>query len=154
MSCEPQVSFLQHLIDGVGHNENLKNCSHDSSSNVYEFLVYIGDCLQLEHVEKAKIEGCWASLVGDTTDMTTLQQLIFFVQYIHKGEPKTFFLDIRLLDTGCATATNICKTLKLVADNYSLDVQENIANATDGAHAMVGSHNWLDRRSRPLMTES
>ena len=28
-----------------------------------------------------------------------------------------------------------------MADDYSLDVQENIVNAIDGAHAMVGAHN-------------
>ena len=62
----------------VGHNENLKNFGHDNSRSVYE-LVYIDDYLMQGHVEKAKVAGCWALLVDETTDITTLQQFIFLV---------------------------------------------------------------------------
>ena len=137
---------LQDLIDRIGRNENLKNFGHDSSKSVYEFLVYIADYLLQGHVANAKASGYWASLVDETTDVTTLQQYITFVRYVHKGVPKTFFLDIRPLDTGGATAINIYNTWKQVADDYGLVEQQNIANATDGAHAMVGEHNSLGQK--------
>ena len=64
--------LLQNLIDRVGHNENLKNFGHGSSSSMYEFFVYIGDYLLQRHIEKAKVAGCWALLVDETIDITTL----------------------------------------------------------------------------------
>ena len=92
------------------------------------------------HIEKAKVVSCWGLLMDDITNITILQQFIFFVPYVHKSKPKTF-LDIHLLDTGCATATNIYKIWKQVVDDDGLDVKENIANMTDGAHTMVRAHN-------------
>ena len=89
----------------------------------------------------------WALLVDETTDIMTLPQYITFIRYIHKGVPKTIFLDIRPLDTGGAMATNIYKTWKQVADDYSL-VEQNIANATDRAHTMVGAHNSLGQKMK------
>ena len=65
---------------------------------------------------------------------------------MNKGVQKTFFLDIRPLDAGAATAANIYKTWKQVAEDDGLVEQENIANATDGAHAMVGEHNSLGQK--------
>ena len=58
----------------------------------------------------------------------------------------TFFLDIRSLEAGAATAANIYKTWNPVAEDYGLVKQENITNTTDGAHAMVGKHNSLEQK--------
>ena len=141
--------LLQHLIDRVGHNENLKNFGHDSSSSVYEFLVYIGDYLLKDMRRRPRSQAaghCSALLVDETTDITTLKQFMFIVRYIHKGDPKTFFLDISPLEIGCATATNIFKTCKQVANDYGLDVRDNFANAADRADAMVGAHNPLGQK--------
>ena len=88
-------------------------------------------------------------MVDDTTDITTLQQYITFVQYINaRGGQSTAFLDIRQIGTGGggATAANLFRLWNEVASDYTLDVNKHVALACDGAAAMIGCRNSLSQK--------
>ena len=141
-----KVASLQTLVDRIGHNDRLHDLRHNSSTAVTEFILLISDHLTDRIVADLKQSLCWATMVDETIDIATLQQYITFVQYVNKKRRQaTAFLDIRRIDAHGATATNLFRLWKEVADDYSLDVGKHVAIACDGAAAMIGRQNSLSQ---------
>ena len=142
-----KVASLQTLVNRIGNNDRLRDLRHTSSTAVSEFILLISDHLSDRIVSAVKQSPCWATLVDDTTDITTLQQYITFVQYINaRGGQSTAFLDIRQIGTGGATAANLFRLWNEVASDYTLDVNKHVALACDGAAAMIGCRNSLSQK--------
>ena len=68
------------------------------------------------------------------------------MRYVEEGEIKVSFLDIRRIDANGATANNLYKYWKDVADIYGLDQEKHIAMSVDGCAAMLGKNNSLSQR--------
>ena len=125
-------------MNRIGHNDRLRDLCHTSSTAVTEFILLISDHLCDRIVSEVKQSPCWATMVDDTTDITTLQQYITFIRYVNtRGGQSTAFLDIRQIDAYRASAVNLYRLWNEVAIDYNLDVSKHAAIACDGAAAMI-----------------
>ena len=135
---------MQTLVNRIGHNNRLRDLRHTSSTAVTEFILLISDHLSNCIVSEVKQSPCLATMVDDTTDVTTLLQYITFIRYVNaRGGQSTAFLDIRLIDAHEASAVNLFRLWNEVAIDYNLDVSKHVAIACDGAAAMIGCRNFL-----------
>lgn len=142
-----KVHSLQVLIDRIGCNERLKDFRHTSSTSVSEFIELISTYISGRIASEVRKSPCWASMVDETTDITSTQQYITFVQYLNsRGKKVTSFLDIRPIDERGGTAENLFATWKEVADDYDLDTTKHVALACDGAAAMLGCKKSLSKK--------
>ena len=98
-------------------------------------------------VSEVKQSPCWATMVDNTTDTTTLQQYITFIRYFNaRGGQSTAFLDIRQIDAHGASVVNLFQLWNKVAIDYNLDVSKHVAIACDGTAAMIGCRNFLSQK--------
>ena len=142
-----KVASLQTLVNRIGNNDRLRDLRHTSSTSVSKFILLISKHISDRIVSAVKQSPCWATMVDETTDITTLQQYITFVQYINaRGVQSTAFLDICKVDARGATAANLFRLWNEVANDYGLDVNKHVAIACDGAAAMIGRRNSLSQK--------
>ena len=74
-----KVASLQTLVNRIGNSDRLRDLRHINSTAVSEFILLISDHLSDRIVSAVKQSPCWATMVQDATNITTLQQCITFV---------------------------------------------------------------------------
>ena len=83
------VSLLQ-LLENLGISE-LKYLNQRSRPAVGEMLLVIGEVLKEHYLEKIKQVDSFGLLADETSDVSVLEQLIIFVEFVdyEVGEPST-----------------------------------------------------------------
>lgn len=82
-----KLSLLK-LIENVGVTE-LRHFNHRSRGSLREMLLLIGNQIQSDIVSEIEKAGCFSIMINDTSDVSTTEQIICFVQYFYEGACKT-----------------------------------------------------------------
>lgn len=78
----------------------------------------------------------YSLLIDESTDISTDQTLIVYIQFVYNGEAQTRFLEITELSRGTADA--ITDTVLNLLEQKKLPIEKAYGMATDGASVMVG----------------
>ena len=71
-----KVASLQTPVNRIGNNDRLRDLRHTSSTSVSGFILFISEHISDRIVSAVKQSPCWATMVDETTDITTLQRYI------------------------------------------------------------------------------
>lgn len=96
---------------------------------------------EIEAKLKSELEECEAFSVAldETTDISDMSQLIFWVRYIKNGQIKENILALVPL-TEQTRAKDIFDAFMTVVARFDLDLKKLVSICTDGAPAMIGIH--------------
>jgi hypothetical protein len=137
----PNSAFLslQNLIDNVGNNNLLKMFKHSSNTSFYEFLNLIYSTYKDTLISEIKKFRFYSILVDDSVDVDGINQMSIYVRYFGSDlEVKTSFLALKEIGIEGATAKNLYALLMCVLEEYTLDIKNMVAFASDGAANMRG----------------
>lgn len=137
------ISFLENL--GLS---DLKYFDHRSQRSSQEIFNTIGDTLLSNIVTEINSSQCMGLLCDDVSDVSTIEQMVTFVQYVHNGEVKVKFLSVdNLLEHSTSpNAITMHQTLKSRFDKFELKMTNICALASDGAAVMTGKTGGLGAR--------
>ena len=138
MANSKLLSLLK-LLDtsGVKH---IKYFSYKCEETLRDIFLTIGEVIQDTIIKQATQAGCYGILMDEVTDISVLELLVTFIQYVHDGEVKTNFLFVKdLLKASCSADANTIYTVattKLLS--LKLELNKLASIVTDGASVMMG----------------
>ena len=141
-----KAAGLLTLLEKLGVND-LKYFDHRSPASVREMFSTLGCAVKENVVTRAKTAGCFGLLVDDVSDISTMEQMITFIQFYDKdsSEVTVEFLSVdNLLEKhDSANAVAMFHTIQSNLQACTLSTDKLIGLAPDGASVMVGRKNGL-----------
>ena len=132
------LSLLK-LLDtsGVKH---IKYFSYKGEETLRDIFLTIGEVIQDTIIKQATQAGCYGILMDEVTDISVLELLVTFIQYVHDGEVKTNFLFVKdfLKASSSADANTICTVAMTKLLSLKLELNKLASIVTDGASVMMG----------------
>ena len=120
--------------------EHMKYFSYKGEETLRDIFLTIGEVIQDTIIQQATQTGCYGILMGEVADISVLELLITFIQYVHDGEVKTNFLFVEDLLKASSSANAdtiyIVATTKLLS--LKLELNKLASIVTDGASVMTG----------------
>lgn len=103
---------------------------------------------------KRDLERCdaFSLALDESTDISSVAQLIFWVRYIVDGRIKEDILALVPL-TERTQAVDIFRAFKTVEDRFNLDLNKLVSVCTDGAPPMIGVHGGFVALLKNYVTE-
>lgn len=83
-------------------------------------------------------------LCDESTDISTVKQLVIYVRIIHDGKPETHFLQLQEIANG--TAETITSALLASCREYNIDISKVMGFGSDGAAVMIGEKSGVSTR--------
>ena len=106
MANSKLLSLLK-LLDtsGVKH---IKYFSYKGEETLRDIFLKIGEVIQDTIIKQATQAGCYGILMNEVTDISVLELLVTFIQYVHDGEVKKISF---LLKTSSRPPAQLMQTL-------------------------------------------
>ena len=132
--------------------ENMKHFRHCSAGSTIKIFLTLGRVLKQRVVEALGKSKAFGLLVDEVTDISVMEQLIGFAQYVDDGEAmvKFLFVDNVLEDSSSANAETITECISNSLDKCELDVQKMMSLVSDGAKVMTGERTGVAARLKQI----
>ena len=144
------VKSLLSLLEEV-HCE-IKSFNHNSPSSHREIMLLIAKQIKDKVLEDCKEGMTFGLLVDDMSDVTSMEQMIVFVQYYSRKEEKVSVKFLRvenvLAEAVSADSETLTKLLCKTLEEDGLDIKKLSGMASDGAAVMLGSRNGVGKRMK------
>ena len=118
----------------------MKYFSYKGEETLRDIFLTIGEVIQDTIIQQATQAGCYGILMDEVTDISVLELLVTFIQYVHDREVKTNFLFVEdLLKASSSAGANTIYTVattKLLS--LKLELNKLASIVTDGASVMTG----------------
>ncbi|CAC5410351.1 unnamed protein product [Mytilus coruscus] len=115
-----------------------------------KLLEKIGLQTENDLVEKVKAADCFSVLLDDSSDVSTIEQMICYVNFWNGNTCDINFLFIEnvLKNASSANAENLYKGVKSKLESLGLDIRKLSGDSTDGASVMVGKKGGLVKKMK------
>ena len=136
---------LIELMEKCGVSE-LRHFDHRSQGSIKDFFLTLGETVQESFLDDLKNGDTYGLMVDETTDISTLNQMITFIHFIDKeGKATVKFLSVENLleEFDSANAEAIFETMKSVLSQRGIDFMKMTGFTSDGANVMVGRRNGV-----------
>ncbi len=149
----PNKKFLP-LLDLISHIglKELDMFRHRSEGSVQEILLTLGDTLKKEIIEDLQKATALGLMVDEGTDVSTLAQLVMFVQYVTSENTLSVkFLSIRnVLEKfdSCSSEAIFQVIRNELEENCQVPVSKISGFCSDGAAVMTGKVSGVGKRLR------
>ena len=133
--------------------ENMKHFRHRSAGSTIEIFLTLGGVLKQRVVEALRKSKAFGLLVDEVTDISVMEQLIGFAQYISddgSAMVKFLFVDNVLEGSSSANAETITNCISNNLDKCELDVQKMMSLVSDGAKVMTGERTGVAARLKQI----
>lgn len=150
-----QVNSLITLLEHLGCE--VKSFQHRSAGSEREIIQLIAKVIQDEIVDQVKSSATFGILMDDMTDVTSKEQMIFFIQYYCRKDEKvkTKFLSVESVlehDESCsANAETLFKVFCSKLNELGLEVTKVGGMASDGASVMLGRNNGVAAKLKAIV---
>ncbi|CAC5383238.1 unnamed protein product [Mytilus coruscus] len=134
----------------------MKYFEYSSRASLRDIFITLGNAVEGELLTKAKKASCYSLLLDDTTDVSTTEQMICYIQFWDIYDIQTSFLFIEnvFANATSANADALYNLVKSKLDQLGLDYSKLSGLSTDGASVMVGKRGGLVakiKRDRPSL---
>ena len=118
----------------------MKYFSNKGEETLPDIFLTIGEVIQDTIIKQATQAGCYGILMDKVTDISALELLVTFIQYVHDGEMKTNFLFVEdlLKASSSADANTIYTVATTKLLSLKLELNKLASIVTDGASVMTG----------------
>ncbi|CAG2200191.1 unnamed protein product [Mytilus edulis] len=142
-----KISTLLKLLENIGLSE-IKYFQHRSRASLRDIFTTLGLQTENDLVEKVKAADCFSVLLDDSSDVSTIEQMICYVNFWNGNACDINFLFIEnvLKNASSANAENLYTVVKSKLESLGLDMSKLSGVSTDGASVMVGKKEWLVKR--------
>ncbi|CAG2195865.1 unnamed protein product [Mytilus edulis] len=122
--------------------------ANEKISTLLKLLENIGLQTENDLVEKVKAADCFSVLLDDSSDVSTIEQMICYVNFWNGNACDINFLFIEnvLKNASFANAENLYTVVKSKLESLGLDMSKLSGVSTDGASVMVGKKEGLVKR--------
>ena len=120
--------------------EHMKYFSYKGEETLRDIFLKIGEVIQDTIIQQATQAGCYGILMDEVSDISVLELLVTFIQYVHDGEVKTNFLFVEdlLKASSSADANTIYTVATTKLLSLKLELNKLASIVTDGASVMTG----------------
>lgn len=120
--------------------EHMKYFSYKGEETLRDIFLTIGEVIQDTIIQQATQAGCYGILMDEVSDISVLELLVTFIQYVHDGEVKTNFLFVEdlLKASSSADANTIYTVATTKLLSLKLELNKLASIVTDGASVMTG----------------
>ncbi|CAG2244184.1 unnamed protein product [Mytilus edulis] len=142
-----KISTLLKLLENIGLSE-IKYFQHRSRASLRDIFTTLGLQTENDLVEKVKAADCFSVLLDDSSDVSTIEQMICYVNFWNGNACDINFLFIEnvLKNASFANAENLYTVVKSKLESLGLDMSKLSGVSTDGASVMVGKKEGLVKR--------
>lgn len=139
-----KIITLLNLIEKLGISE-IKHFQHRSRSSLREMLTTEGDEVENSLLVSIRNADFFSILLDDSSDVSTMEQMICYVQYWDGlcCQVKFLFIANVLENAESANAETLYKLVKQKLVELGLDSDKLSGVSTDGASVMVGKREGL-----------
>ena len=118
----------------------MKTFKHRSMSSMQEVFHTIGAAVRDEIIANLKKANCLGFLCDDVCNVSTIEQMVTFVQYVNNGKMQVKFLaiDNLLESSSSANAETMRNVLQQRFNTLGIDIRRVSSLASDGASVMMG----------------
>ncbi|CAC5415151.1 unnamed protein product [Mytilus coruscus] len=118
----------------------LKYFQHRSRASLRDIFTTLGLQTENDVVEKVKAADCFSVLLDDSSDVSTIEQMICYVNFWNGNscDMNFFFIENVLKNASSANAENLYKVVKFKLESLGLDIRKLSGVSTDSASVMVG----------------
>ena len=142
------ASLLDLVIDlGCSYMKELNvggNAHYTSERIMNEFVRALSMCIEDDLKGKIAASPYVSLLCDESTDVSTVKQLVIYIRIIHDGKPETHFLQLREIANG--TAETVTSALLASCCEYNIDISKVMGFGSDGAAVMVGEKSGVSTR--------
>ncbi|CAC5358527.1 unnamed protein product [Mytilus coruscus] len=120
--------------------QDMEYFEYSSRASLRDIFITLGNAVEGELLTKAKKANCYSLLLDDTTDVSTTEQMICYIQFWDGYDIQTSFLFIEnvFANATSANADALYNLVKSKLDQLGLDYSKLSGLSTDGASVMVG----------------
>ena len=142
---------LLELEELLGVSE-IHRLQHRSQGSQRELFLFLGQALKNDLLKKVQAANSSGLLVDEVTDVTVLEQLISFIQFVSQqsGAPEVHFLSVQNV-VEMSTSANAVTIVNVITEELKsdkLDINKLSSFASDGASVMTGSRNGVAAKLR------
>lgn len=118
----------------------MKYFSYKGEETLRDIFITIGEVIQDTIIQQATQAGCYGILMDEVSDISVLELLVTFIQYVHDGEVKTnvLFVEDLLKASSSADANTIYTVATTKLLSLKLELNKLASIVTDGASVMTG----------------
>ncbi|XP_045508255.1 zinc finger MYM-type protein 1-like [Colias croceus] len=135
------LAMKQHLTNKSVFKGTSKSIQNDILDAIYEVCI----CEIQQQIKKSNFVAIQAD---ETTDCSTIQQLVFIVRYVHDG--KIYERFIKYLQPKGHTADILAAEILNELDSLNIDKNKLIGQCYDGASVMSGNSNGVQKIVRDM----
>ncbi|XP_076083706.1 zinc finger protein 862-like [Mytilus galloprovincialis] len=144
-----KISTLLKLLENIGLSE-MKFFQHRSRASLRDIFTTLGLQTENDLVEKVKAADCFSVLLDDSSDVSTIEQMICYVNFwngkSNACDINFLFIENVLKNASSANAENLYKVVKSKLISLGLDMSKLSGISTDGASVMVGKKGGLVKK--------
>lgn len=144
-----KIITLLNLMEKVGLND-MKYFQHRSRASLREVFNTIGKQAESELLTAVRNADFFSILLDDSSDVSSIEQMICYVQFWNGTSCDTKFLFIEnvLANASSANAETLYNLVKDKLVEFDLDIHKLSGLSTDGASVMVGKREGLVAKLR------
>ena len=140
---------LLELEEMLGVSE-IHRFQHRSQGSQRELFLFLRQALKNDLLKKVQAANSYGLLVDEVTDVTVLEQLISFIQFVNQQSRAPEVLSVQNV-LGTSTSANAETIVNVITEELKqdkLDINKLRSFASDGTSVMTGSRNGVAAKLR------
>ncbi|KAK3272642.1 hypothetical protein CYMTET_19074 [Cymbomonas tetramitiformis] len=135
-----------YVTDDLSKTVNIGVESYRNELKAREFIMCLADVIRDSILEDIRLSPAFAIGVDESTDISTVEEMVMYSWYLKNGIPVTTFLGLYAMPK--ADAESITRTIKETVLNYDIEESRCFAFGSDGASVMTGCEAGVGVRLR------